>query len=209
MLVRRAGCFVVALSVVGFQTGAAAASREFNFKDPKGVNSMMFVLDSTLEPIMGLATGISGTVRFDPADPKATRGTIVLDAGSVKCAHSGMTNVLHGEDWIDIKTYPTIEFAFKKVKDAKPGEDGVVALTVVGELTMKGVTKEVVVPVTATHLAGQLSNRLRGREGDLLVLRSTFSVNRKDFGIKPEMGDAVVAEEIELRISIVGISPNG
>jgi polyisoprenoid-binding protein YceI len=196
------------LSIVsGFPARTAAASKEFDFKDPKGVNSIVFVLDSLLEPIMGLANGVSGKLQFDPADPQSTRGTIALAASSVKCAHAGMTNVLHGDDWMNVKAYPTVEFTFKKIKDAKPGEDGSVAMTVVADLTLKGVTKELEVPVSATYLAGQLGQRVRGKDGDLLVLRSTFSVKRRDFGIKPEMGPETVAEEIELRVSIVGIRP--
>ena len=56
----------VLLSILTIAATASAASDEFDFKDPKGVNAIYFVLDSELEPIMGMATGISGTVTFDP-----------------------------------------------------------------------------------------------------------------------------------------------
>jgi len=177
---------------------------EFDFKDPKGVNSIAFVLDSVLEPIMGVAQGIAGKVTFDPANPKALAGTITMEAASIKCAHKGMTDVLHGEEWLDVKKHPAITFAFKEVKGASSPESNVAQLEVVGDLTIKGVTKPITVAVTATYLKDQLGNRLRGKKGDLLVLRSKFSVARKDFNIKPEMGNEVVAEEIELRVSIVG-----
>jgi len=183
---------------------ASAEAREFDFKDPKGVNSIAFVLDSVTEPIMGIAQGLSGKVTFDPQDPKSLSGTIELDAAGVNCAHNGMTKVLHGEDWIDVKSYPTITFALKEVRKVESPETNVFKLEVAGELTMKGVTKPITVPVSATYLPGQLGNRMRGKNGDLLVLRSTFSVMRKDFNVKPDMGNQVVAEEIELRVSIVG-----
>jgi polyisoprenoid-binding protein YceI len=182
----------------------AANPQEFDFKDPKGVNSIAFVLESVTEPIMGIAQGISGKITFDPQNPKSLSGTIGLEAKGVNCAHNGMTKVLHGEDWIDVQTYPTITFAFKEVKKVESPETNVFKLDVVGELTMKGVTKTMTVPVSATYLPGQLGNRMRGKNGDLLVLRSTFSVMRKDFNVKPDMGNQVVAEEIELRVSLVG-----
>jgi hypothetical protein len=44
-------------------------------------------------------------------------------------------------------------------------------------------------------------------EGDLLVLRSQFSIKRSEFKINPSTPGEVVAEDIELRVSIVGLSP--
>lgn len=203
MLLTRAS--VLAATVVLLAPALVSAEvREFDFKDPKGVNSIAFVLESVLEPIMGIAQGLSGKVSFDPADPKSMTGTILLDAAGVNCAHNGMTEVLHNEEWIDVKTYPAITFAFKEVKEVSSPDKNVFEMLVVGELTLKGVTKSVTVPVRATYLPGRLGQRLRGKNGDLLVLRSTFSVMRKDFNIKPDMGNEVVAEEIELRVSIVG-----
>ena len=183
---------------------AVAGETEFDFKDPKGVNSISFVLDSALEPIMGVATGITGKVKFDPANPKALSGKISIDAKKLSCAMPGMTNVVQGEDWLDVGNHPSIDFAFKSVRKVEGTEGDKVDMTVVGEMTCKGVTQEIVVPVSVTYLPDQMENRMRGAKGDLLVLRSTFSISRKAFGIKPKMGPSVVADEIELRVSIVG-----
>ena len=79
----------------------------FDFKDPKGVNSMTIQVDSILEPIMGTASGISGTLSFDPEAPKSANGKIVVSAGSIQTTNDRMTKVLHSEDWIDIEKYPT------------------------------------------------------------------------------------------------------
>ena len=48
-----------------------AAPLTFDFKDPKSVNNVVFKTDAPLESINGTATGVSGTVTFDPADPAA------------------------------------------------------------------------------------------------------------------------------------------
>jgi polyisoprenoid-binding protein YceI len=74
-------------------------------------------------------------------------------------------------------------------------------------MTCHGVTKELTVPVKATYLAGKLNERMSKMTGDLLVLRSSFSIKRTDFGIKPDMTDKVVAEEIQVRVAIAGVSP--
>ena len=198
------GCFlwaIAAVSAIGISRGQAA---EFDFDDPKGVNSMVFVLDSTLEPIMGLANSISGTVEFDPAQPEKMSGTIKVAAKSVKTSNKKMNEYLHGRDWLNVKKFKSIDFAIKSVTvDSKPEKD-VFELTITGDFTLHGVTKELSVPVKVSYLPDKLGDRIRGKPGDLLVLRSQFSINRKDFGIKKGMSGVTVAEEIEIRISMVG-----
>ncbi len=203
-----AGRRVTVLSVLVWGSlccrGVLAGGREFDFNDPKGVNSISFVLDSLLEPIMGLATGIAGKIKFDPAEPKKMTGRLVVDASSVRCSLPAMTAVLHSPDWMDVKKHPKIEFVFRQVQSVNSPEKNVADLMVVGDFSCKGVTKEIVVPVKVTYLPGQLKKRLRGRKGDLLVLRSNFTIKRSDFGIKPNSGPESVAQNIELRVSIVG-----
>jgi len=184
-----------------------AAGTEFDFKDPKGVNSISFTLDSLLEPFTGVASGIAGKVTFDPADPKATKGNISVETKSLHLENKGMKRALHGPDWLDVAKNPKIEFAIKNVTDYKSSGDNVFDLTVVGDLTCKGVTKELTVPVKVTYLAGKLGERSNKLSGDLLVVRANFAMKRKDFGIKPDMADKVVAEEIQLQVSIVGVNP--
>jgi polyisoprenoid-binding protein YceI len=193
------------VSLLCGRTLAAAVS--FDFKDPKSVNTIAFILDSALEPILGVASGISGTVSFDPENPKATTGRIVVQAQSLHTENKGMNDTLHGADWLDVGKHPTIEFAFKKVTEAKSPEKDVYELAVVGDLTCKGVTKEITIPVKATFLPGKLGERNRNMKGDLLVLRSNFVMKRTDYGIKPDVPDEAVANDIELRISIVGSAP--
>lgn len=203
MLKRRAVCSGLLILGMGASLAQAAATN-FDFKDPKGVNSIVFMLDSTLEPIMGIASGISGTITFDPADPKATTGKITVPTKSLHTENKGMKDTMHDKDWLDAEKNPNIEFTIKKVTDAKSSEKDVHELTVVGDLTIKGITKEITVPVKATYLPGKLSERGGRAKGDLLVVRSNFSIKRADYKIKPEMDGKVVAEEIELRVSIAG-----
>ncbi len=186
---------------------ALAAAKDFDFKDPKNVNTIAFILDSTLEPILGVASGISGSLSFDPENPDRTTGRIVVQAASLHTANPGMKDTLHGVDWLDVKKYPTIEFAFKKISTARSPEKDVFELNVTGDLTCKGVTREVSAPVKATYLSGKLENRTRGAKGDLLVLRANFVIRRADFGINPDAPKDVVADDIEVRVSIVGSAP--
>lgn len=207
MFIRVARAAGVAFGLALAAAHAPAAEQTFNFKDPKGVNSMAFTLDSELEPIRGIASGISGEVVYDPQQPATTTGRIVVQADSLRCSNPRMTEVLHGEDWLNVAGNPQITFEFARVQAAAGAEGGPAALTVSGEFTCNGVTRTLTIPVRATHLPGKAEKRLRRVKGDLLVLRTDFTINRKDFGIKPEYGPELVAEQIHISAQIVGICP--
>lgn len=193
---------VVFLAVVPVR----AAETAFDFKDPKGINAITFLLDSVLEPIAGWATGISGSVRFDPDAPEKISGTIAVDANSITLALPMMTEHVRSADWLDTVKFPKIEFKFKQVAEIKSKENQVFDLTVVGDFSCRGVTKEMTVAVQARFLPGKFRNRYRspGAKGDLLVLRSDFTIRRSDFNIKPGAMTDMVAEDIQVRLSIVG-----
>jgi polyisoprenoid-binding protein YceI len=181
--------------------------REFDFKDPKGVNSMTFTLDSPLEPIVGVASGVSGQVTFDPERPEGTSGRLVVQADTLHVPQPKMKEVLHSPDWLDVKKYPEISFAFKEVKQSKKLAENVYEWQIAGEFTCHGVTKPLTVTVKAAYQPGKLGERVRGKEGDLLVLRSDFAIKRSDFGIKPDTPAGVVADEIQIRAGVVGGCP--
>ena len=184
------------------------AGKEFDFKDPKGVNSMSFFLDSLLEPIMGVASGISGTVSFDPKRPEKTTGDIAVEVKSLHTSNGGMRSKMQAAEWLDARQHPQITFTIKRVENVEEAGKKAWSFDAVGDFTCKGVTKEMTLPVKVAYLPGRLADRGgRQGEGDLLVLRSDFTIKRTDFDIKKDMGDETVANEIQIRVSIVGGSP--
>jgi polyisoprenoid-binding protein YceI len=183
-----------------------AQSLTFDFKDPKGVNNVVFRLDAPLESINGTASGISGTLTLDPANPTDVQGKIVVDALSLVVPNPVMKEHMHGADWLETSKFPEITFEISKVANLKKdGHKGTADVT--GKFTMKGVTKEITVPVSATYLPGRLKERGGNVDGDLLVLRVQFKLNRSDFGIQPGNHVDKVSEEIDLSMSIAGAAP--
>ncbi len=185
------------------------AAVEFDFKDPKGVNAISFHLDSLLEPIAGTASGITGTVHFDPANPAATKGKIHVATNSLTVPNSTMEEHLHSDGWLDAAGYPQIKFEITGL-DHIESDGNTTKAHASGSFTLKGVTKEVTVPVTLTHLKGAFGKRVNKPEigGDLLVVRGEFSISRTDFGIRPGQNEDKVADQIDLTIAIVGGAPN-
>jgi len=184
-----------------------AEPQTFDFKDPKGVNNAVFKLDAPLESINGTASGISGTVKIDWEKPEEATGTITVETESMTVPNPVMQEHLHAEDWMHVEKHETITFELKELSNVKKeGNKGTADAT--GTFTMKGQSKEVTVPVTVTYLPGKLADRSNGKmEGDLLVIRTDFKVNRSEFGIQPGKNTDKVAEEVEISLAIAGAAP--
>lgn len=185
---------------------STAAPQTFDFKDPKGVNNVVFKLDAPLEAINGTATGISGKVTFDPDKPAQLTGQIVVQTGSMQVGNTMMQEHMLGEQWMDANKHQ--ELAFDVTGAANVRKDGeVVHADVTGNLTLHGITRPITVPVKLTYLKDKLSARMPNAKGDLLVIRSTFKIKRSDFGINPAAPQDKVSDDVELVLSLAGACP--
>ncbi len=197
-------CILTAL--VSLATAALAGPQTFDFKDPKGVNNAVFKLDATLESINGSANGISGTIIFDPENPAATKGRIVVATASLHVPNPMMKQHLHSALWLDVAKYPEIVFETLELKNVKTTGDTTTA-DVAGKFTVKGVTQTITAPAKLTYLKDKLGQRVPNQKGDLIVIRATFTIKRTDYGINPSAPQDKVADEINLTLSIAGAAP--
>lgn len=185
---------------------AMAENLTFTFEDPKKVNNILFLLDAPLEQISGSANGISGEVTGHPDNPADVRGKIVVRTESLQVPNPKMREHMLGEEWLDAAKHPEISFEIKSVANVqKDGDKGTADVT--GVFTLKGVSKEITVPVQAHFLPGRLRERGGNVDGDILVLRSKFTIKRSDFGIKPGEHLDKVADDIQITLSIAGFRP--
>lgn len=195
------------LALVATVSAVAAAPLSFDFKDPKGVNNATFTLDAPLEAISGSANGITGTVTFDPANPAATQGKIVIAASSLHVPNPTMKEHMLGNQWLNAAVNKEITFEAKTLANVKTAGDNTSA-DVSGTLTLNGVTKELTVPVKFTYLKDKLAARTNGQmKGDLLVVRASFTIKRTDYAINPKAPQDKVADTIDLTLSIAGAAP--
>lgn len=185
---------------------ASSDAITFNFEDPKKVNNILFVLDAPLEQISGSANGISGTLVGHPDNPADVKGKIVVKTASLQVSNPVMGGHLLGEEWLHAEKNPEITFELTKVENIqKEGNRGTANVT--GTFTLCGVSKEMTVPVQATYLEGRLKERGGDVDGDLLVLRSKFTIKRSDFGIKPGEYEDKVSDDIEITLNVAGVAP--
>ena len=183
----------------------------FDYKDPKEISAVSLKIDSNLEPIVGYAKGISGTVLFDPADPKATTGKIAVDVSSVQFANEGYTRTAQGYA-LNGEKYPQILFTLRKVLSVT--KTTVVTKTtmtvykalVLANFTCHGVTTPLRTTVTATYFPGRALERTDGKyKGDILILRTDFNVSRTRQGISEGIPGDMVSDTIQVGVAVVGI----
>jgi polyisoprenoid-binding protein YceI len=188
-------------------TAAHAAPLTFDFKDPKGVNNVVFKLDAPLESINGHASGVSGTVTVDPAKPETATGKIIVTTESLTVPNPMMKEHMLGDQWLNAKANPEISFEIKKISDIqKNGDKGEADVT--GIFTLNGVSKEITVDAKVTYLPGRLAERSPQKTpGDLLVIRAEFDIKRSDYNIQPGKNLDKVSDEIEIELAIAGAAP--
>jgi len=198
---------IATIAITALATALNAAPITFDFKDPKGVNNIVFQTDAPLESINGTANGITGSAVFDPENPAAVTGSITLDVKSLRVPNDAMQGHLAGERWMNAEAFPTITFEVTGASNVRANGDTTEA-DLSGNLTVKGVTKAVTVPAKLTFLKAKLKARGGSKvDGDLLVVRSSFAIKRSDYGINAGQQLDKVSDEIHLSLSVVGIAP--
>ena len=145
--------------------------------------------------VQGEFQRVSGKVRYDRKNPGASAAEVVIDADSINTRNARRDNHLRNDDFLLVEKHPTIKFKSKSVKNA--GAEG---LDLVGALTIRGVTREVVLKVA--DISGEVKMRGTVKMG----ASATTRINRKDFGVKYnrllEAGGLVVGNEVRITIDV-------
>ncbi|MEO7109561.1 MAG: YceI family protein [Polyangiaceae bacterium] len=134
-----------------------------------------------------------GSLTYDPAKPEASKLDVTIDVKTIDTREAKRDEHLKSADFFDAEKFPTITFKSKSVK--KDGKK----LDVTGDLTIHGVTKEVVLHVDELH--GPAKDPWGGTR---IGATGATKINRKDFGlgwnVALETGGILVGEEISITI---------
>lgn len=176
----------------------------FNFADERGRNQVSFFSKAPLEDITGTASGISGTVSFDPANfAKTLKGKISVKVSSMNTGIDLRNQHLRGPNWFNAEKYPDITFEIKSISDVKQPGENKIEFKVKGDFTFHGVTKEIIADAEANYLEESEQTKKRA-PGDLLGVRAKFNVKLSDYDIDNQLIGNKVAENIEVSVNIVG-----
>ena len=138
----------------------------------------------------------AGTVDIDEKDITKSKVEVSIDTNSINTNVQKRDDHLRSADFFDVATYPAMTFVSKKV--AKAGKD---RLKVTGDLTLHGVTKQVVLDVEGP------SRESKDPWGNIRKgATATTKINRKDFGLNwnkaLETGGVVVGDEVTITLEI-------
>ncbi len=185
------------LSVVAaFAMAATAAAQAGNWKiDPMHSSAQFSVRHLGVSTVRGAFTKISGSAAFDPADPSKTTLEATIEAASVDTRVEMRDNDLRSPNFRDVKKFPTITLRSKRTQAAGAGK-----LRITGDLTIHGVSKEVVLDVDGPSAA------IKDPWGNQRIGASaTTKINRPDFAVNGAPG--VVGDEITITIDAELIQP--
>ena len=199
---------MISLILIGLSLGNGfdikKGKQTFSFKDERGRNQAIFHSSTPLEDITGLSSDIWGTVTFDTQDLKNTlTGEIMISTASLKSGIELRDEHIRSEGWLDSEHYPTISFKIKEVKSIKKLEANKLEAIIVGDLTIKGITKQTESSVSLMYLEESEETKARF-PGDLLSVKTSFNIILSDYGIENKIIGQKVADEIELNVNIVG-----
>jgi len=181
--------FCTSLITAIVMTAAAAAQTGSWQIDPNHTAAQFSVRHLGVSTVRGAFTKVGGSANYDPANPAKTSLEASIETTSVDTRVEMRDNDLRSARFFDAQKYPTITFHSKMTKASGPGK-----LQITGDLTIHGVTKEVVLDVDGPTepIKEPMGKGLR------MGASATTKVNRQDFGVSGLPG--IVGDEITITI---------
>jgi polyisoprenoid-binding protein YceI len=138
-------------------------------------------------PMDGRFRKFSSQLAFDPAQPAAAKVVIDVDLASIDTGTPELDSEAAGKDWFNLKSFPTARFAATGVRPL-----GGNRYSVAGKLTIKGRSKDIVVPATFAA------------QGTTGIFAGQFAIRRGDFAIGEGAWSAfdIVANDVTVKFRI-------
>jgi polyisoprenoid-binding protein YceI len=167
--------------------------------DPAHSTAQFVVRHMMITNVRGAFTSVNGTVDHDPENPSASAIDVEIEANTISTGEPARDAHLKSADFLDVEKYPVIRF---KSRGVAPNGDGDFHIT--GDLSIHGVTKEVVLHVEAPAAEGKdpWGNARTGTSGKTKIKRSDFGLT---WNAALETGGILVGDDlkIELEVSLI------
>lgn len=148
--------------------------------------------------VRGSFTDFTGTAVLDAEDPTRSHADVTIQVASVDTGNEQRDGHLRTNDFFDAENHPEIRFVSTKAEQLDADN-----YRLTGDLTIKGITKEVAIDFEFTGLAvDPYGNQRAGFEGKAVINRKDWGVN---FNAALEAGGVLVSEKITLEFDISAI----
>ena len=145
-----------------------------------------FVAEARFISCHGFFDKWQAEVQLDPQKVESSSVKITIDAASINTRVQQRDNHLRSKDFFAVDQFPQITFVSKKINKAGPNKYGIV-----GDLTLRGVTREVEVPAEMVFY-----DKNRGR------FRGSFQLNRKEYGINFDSAMNSIQDMVQVQFDI-------
>jgi len=186
-------CTLIVLTLATFAAGE-------DYKIDKGHSQVGFTVKHLMiSNVNGRFTEFDGVISFDPKDVTKSSVHVSVKTASITTDNGGRDNDLHNSEFLDVAKFP--EMMFQSTKVEKRGKDYVL----IGDLTLKGVTKRVEIPFT---LSGPINDPWGNSR---IAAEGSTTIDRRDFGVTynhtMKDGSAVVGDQIKITLNVEGVKP--
>ena len=192
---------VSALALLAFAGVAGAAPETFTFD--KTHSEVGFNIRHIFSKVHGRFENYDGSIVFDEKNLAASSVQVTIADSSINTQNERRDNHLRSEDFFWVEKYPTLEFKSTKVVPGKDKDH----FQVLGNLTMRGVTKPVTLEV---EMLGMGAVSIGGNSmGTRAGFQATTTVNRKDYGIiwnkTLDTGAVMLGEDVQIVLNIEAV----
>ena len=157
--------------------------------DPVHSNVGFSVKHMTVSNVSGSFDQYDGQVIFDPKDLANSKVEVSIQVSSINTRNEKRDGHLKSPDFFDVAKFPTIIFVSKKITSTE----------IIGDLTLRGVTKEVTIPAT---IVGPVKG---GMGKDVIGINGSLTLNRQDYGINYnkilDQGGLAVSNDVGINVS--------
>ena len=144
-----------------------------------------------ISTVHGRFTDVSGTIKYDEQDPSKSSVLAIIKTATINTDNQKRDTHLRSADFFEAEKYPEIRFQSTKIE--KVGEQ----LHVTGNLTMKGVTREIMLPITLAK--ADVNGKTR------LGIETSTSLNRFDYNVSYDSTGTTVGKEIKISINVEAV----
>jgi len=147
--------------------------------------------------VKGRITDLEGTISADENDPENSSVEVALKAASIDTRTEQRDNHLRSADFLDVENFPAITFKSTAIEGNKH------EFKLIGDLTIRGVTKPITLDVT---YEGQTKDPWGGER---IGFSANGKLDRRDFGLTwnvlLETGGITVGNEIKINIEVEAV----